>query len=374
MTNSHLHWPGRSSSSGRALLAIVTLVAALAGRSASEAATGLPAAFGNADLGVTITDAPDPVDAGAELVLRFDVENIGPASAQEAMLEGHLPEVFGILEMQTTHGQVWCDPMTRSVFAAFGDIQEGVTASVTVRCLVDPAADGTYETQADVWHNANDPDPYNNFYFIYTQVAPAGCVCGKLDVKLARKVGGEVKPGIIDCTKKTAGGGVTFKLDVPYFPELTCAGAPPPATCDGDVRVVAASAGWTDGNGGIAPTAGSETIIADIKAPAAGNVTNVKKPCAGGAQVFPKVARYTVAFNPAVLPVKGQVTINWDVRCGGVWIRNYTAMIRIDTTKGGGTLPANPIRHVDYANSDFDGDGKINKADVDKFPYDPTKW
>ena len=63
-------------------------------------------------------------------------------------------------------------------------------------------------------------------------------------------------------------------------------------------------------------------------------------------------------------PLTGEVTITWAAECDGAMTLK-SMMLKVDTNKTGAT------KNYDYANSDFDNDGKLNKDD--KFPFDPAK-
>ena len=111
-----------------------------------------------ADLAVTKT-APPSVDAGALLTYTVTVENLGPDTAQSAVLSDTLAAALLDGAFSTDGGVTfapWVSPY------ALGDLPAGSVVTLLLRGRVDPAAIGTIPNTASVLSPTFDPDLSNN--------------------------------------------------------------------------------------------------------------------------------------------------------------------------------------------------------------------
>lgn len=99
----------------------------------------------SADLAVTKTAAPNPVQAGSNLTYTIAVKNNGPDAAGSASVSDTLPTGVTLVGVPTTT-QGTCQPGTQGVQCALGTIASGATATVTI--VVRPASAGTLSNTA----------------------------------------------------------------------------------------------------------------------------------------------------------------------------------------------------------------------------------
>ncbi len=111
-----------------------------------------------ADLSVTISDSPDPVTVGQNLVYVLDVSNSGPDSATAVMLEHLLPA--GVTFVSAVPDQGSCNESAGTVNCDLGDLANGASTSVTV--TVTPVIPGNLQTSATVNSDSHDPNLADN--------------------------------------------------------------------------------------------------------------------------------------------------------------------------------------------------------------------
>ncbi len=117
------------------------------------------------DLALTLTDAPDPVSVGAELVFKATATNRGPAGATGVKVGLTLPGNVSFVRAAATQGS--CTG-TATVGCALGSLASGGTATVTV--TVRPNSRGVLSTSASVSATEFDPDRANNTAGVTTRV------------------------------------------------------------------------------------------------------------------------------------------------------------------------------------------------------------
>ena len=122
----------------------------------------------NADLAVTKTDNPDPVQAGNNLTYTVFVANNGPANATGVTMTETVPAGVSFVSATPTQGS--CSG-TSPVVCNLGSL--AVNADATVTLVVTPTAAGTISNTASVTGNENDPTPANDEDTEQTTVAPA---------------------------------------------------------------------------------------------------------------------------------------------------------------------------------------------------------
>lgn len=110
-----------------------------------------------ADLAVSLSDAPDPVRPGADLVLTTVVRNVGGSSAAAVALNQNLSAAVTPVSASTTQGS--CSG-ARPLVCSLGSIAPG--GAVTVVQVVRPRSAGTLVTTANATTTSADAVPGNN--------------------------------------------------------------------------------------------------------------------------------------------------------------------------------------------------------------------
>jgi uncharacterized repeat protein (TIGR01451 family) len=121
-----------------------------------------------ADLSLTKSDSPDPVQAGELLTYTLGVSNAGPHDATGTTLTDTLPG--GVLYESAIPTQGTCSEASGTVTCALGTIANGANASVEVK--VRPQEGGQITNQAAIGSDVGDPDTGNNSASAETTVAP----------------------------------------------------------------------------------------------------------------------------------------------------------------------------------------------------------
>lgn len=125
-----------------------------------------PSPTAKADLGLSLSDAPDPVITNRELVITATIVNRGPSAATRVNFGETLPSGATLLSVVPSKGS--CSGST-TIGCALGTIDAGGRATVTVTLRV-PRNRGTLTTTASV--SASEPDPVvgNNTASVTTEV------------------------------------------------------------------------------------------------------------------------------------------------------------------------------------------------------------
>ncbi len=112
-----------------------------------------------ADLSITKTDSPDPVNAGSNLTYTITVTNNGPAMATNVSISDTLPltGLTFVSAMLSPSGP--CQFASGVVTCTIGVMTSGATATATV--VVTPTASGTLSNTATVTSNVPDHVPGN---------------------------------------------------------------------------------------------------------------------------------------------------------------------------------------------------------------------
>lgn len=132
------------------------------------AAGGAAAPDDPADLAVTKSDSPDPVQVGQVLTYTVQVRNEGPDPAVNTSLTDKLP---GTVEFVSASGAGTCKRTGNNVRCELGTINSGDNA--TVRLRVRPRKEGSVTNTASARSNTPDPNDANNEATATTQVIPS---------------------------------------------------------------------------------------------------------------------------------------------------------------------------------------------------------
>lgn len=106
----------------------------------------------SADMSVTMTDAPDPVRRGSNLIYTIQLHNAGPDTATNVRLTDRLPTDMRFVSVSSTQGN--CSSNT-TVNCALGNIASGAGATVTL--VVRPRSTGSYTNSVNVSSDTADP-------------------------------------------------------------------------------------------------------------------------------------------------------------------------------------------------------------------------
>ncbi len=121
-----------------------------------------------ANLSLTKSDSPDPVQAGQQLTYTLGVQNAGPQAATGVSVTDTLPA--GVQFESATPSQGTCSEASGTVTCALGTIANGAGASVEVK--VRPQNGGEITNQASVASDQADPSPAGNSASESTTVQP----------------------------------------------------------------------------------------------------------------------------------------------------------------------------------------------------------
>ena len=106
----------------------------------------------SADMSVTMTDAPDTVRRGSNLIYTIQLHNAGPDTATNVRLTDRLPTDMRFVSVSSTQGN--CSSNT-TVNCALGNIASGAGATVTL--VVRPRSTGSYTNSVNVSSDTADP-------------------------------------------------------------------------------------------------------------------------------------------------------------------------------------------------------------------------
>jgi uncharacterized repeat protein (TIGR01451 family) len=134
-----------------------------AGNNSASAATTV---FESADIGLTLTDSPDPVVVGTDLVYRLLITNRGPSTATGVVATNTLPA--GVTYLSAVASQGTAAPGAGVVTASLGSLASGGSATVTI--TVRPTALGTLTNAAVAAAAQADLNPADNAASVKTTV------------------------------------------------------------------------------------------------------------------------------------------------------------------------------------------------------------
>jgi uncharacterized repeat protein (TIGR01451 family) len=151
-----------------------------------------------ADLSITKSASPNPLQSGAGATYTLTVHNDGPQAATSTVITDVLPEAFTPSELLPPGCTYTAEDRTLS--CALGTVASGIDETITVNGTLPASAAGTIITNSALVTSATgDPDPLDNATSHTATVAPAA------DLQLTK---------FADNAAPTAGGNVTFGLDL----------------------------------------------------------------------------------------------------------------------------------------------------------------
>jgi uncharacterized repeat protein (TIGR01451 family) len=164
----------------------------------------------SADLSVTKTGSPNPVQVLANLTYTITITNQGPSPATGVQLTDVLPNVT-VVSATLTQGS--CDG-TSTVTCSIGALDVGSSATVTI--VVQPQAIGDISNTATVMGDQPDPNPDNNSATAVTSVVAAGGPVNVLQHHLhATRDGLYIDPAITQAAAATTHRDLSFGGSLP---------------------------------------------------------------------------------------------------------------------------------------------------------------
>ncbi len=168
------------------------LLAGLACLATTFVALTTALAAGTADLGVSQTDDPDPVQTGELLVFSTTLANQGPDAAPRVRLVDKLASNVDFVGVNSPQGD--CTQQARRVLCEFGELASGASSTVVVR--VRPTKEGHVTNTVTVRSGATDPRPENNSETDRTTVDnPEPTICAKRNATIVGTDGDDTLTG-----------------------------------------------------------------------------------------------------------------------------------------------------------------------------------
>jgi uncharacterized repeat protein (TIGR01451 family) len=128
-------------------------------------ATGSISVSAVADVGITKTDSPDPLNNGTVLTYTLTVTNAGPSTARNVVVSDTVPAGMSILAISAPGGTCTAgvpgDPF-QPVTCTFGSLAPGGSRTVTIKVNVDPGRLNLAHNDATVSSDTFDPNNANN--------------------------------------------------------------------------------------------------------------------------------------------------------------------------------------------------------------------
>jgi len=160
------------------------------------------------DLGITMTDAPDPVMGGNTLTYTMTVTNAGPLVATSVAVTNVLPANVNFVSASASQGT--CTNLAGTIVCSLDKILVGATAQVTLS--VTPIISGLLTNVATVGSSQADVTPLNSTATAVTTITPAPVA--------------DLAVGISDTPDPLfAGSNLTYTIQVTNLGPLTASGA-----------------------------------------------------------------------------------------------------------------------------------------------------
>ena len=119
-----------------------------------------------ADVGITLSDAPDPVFINSQLTYTITITNAGPTLASSVIVTDTIP-IGGAELTQASASQGACAGAP-TITCALGSLNVGATATVTI--TVRPLVEGALSNTASVAADQSDSNLSNNQVSVSTTV------------------------------------------------------------------------------------------------------------------------------------------------------------------------------------------------------------
>lgn len=191
------------------------------------AVTGAAAPTGSANLKITKTDSPDPIDVGATLTYTITVENLGPDAATGVTVTDTLPKGVDFVSATSTLGS--CARQGRKVTCTLGSmpaptINYGPAPTITIAVV--PRQAGTITNTASVKGDQKDKVTSNDSASATTRVLGAARVatCRGVRATITGTGGDDVLAGTGGRDVIVAKGGAD-RINSGAGRDLICAGA-----------------------------------------------------------------------------------------------------------------------------------------------------
>jgi uncharacterized repeat protein (TIGR01451 family) len=189
-----------------------------ANNSASASTTVTPVA----NLGVTVTDAPDPVAQGSNITYTVTVTNAGPSSATSVTATVPVPANVTFVSGTATQGT--CAVASGTITCTIGTMASGATVTATI--VVTATAAGTVNASITVASPVLDPTPGNNSASASTTVnAPASADFTIAASPASASLQGNQQSATFTLTLAPTPAGSSFTSAI----NLTCFSTPPAA-------------------------------------------------------------------------------------------------------------------------------------------------
>jgi bacillolysin len=133
-----------------------------------------------ADLSLSVTDSPDPIEVGNDLTYALDVTNNGPDTATDVTLTDTLPASVSFVSV--TPSAPTCNESSGTVTCDLGSLNNGDTSTVTI--VVTPATATTITNNVSVSGNETDPNSSNNSESTDTTVNPTSSSSADLSLSV----------------------------------------------------------------------------------------------------------------------------------------------------------------------------------------------
>lgn len=173
----------------------LALLAALGLAMALFTAGGMAAKSGSANLAITKSDAPDPVNVGSVLTYTIGVQNLGPDNATGVRVTDDLPKEVDLVSATASVGR--CASKGKKVTCELGQIGSGINyggpASVAISVI--PRKTGTIKNTASVKGDQKDPVASNDKATATTSVIGPAATCRGVAVSIAGTAGNDVITG-----------------------------------------------------------------------------------------------------------------------------------------------------------------------------------
>ncbi|MHB8499866.1 MAG: C25 family cysteine peptidase [Candidatus Acidiferrales bacterium] len=138
----------------------------------SAATTVYVASPTQADVAITKTASPDPVDQGTNLTYTLQVTNNGPAVAQGVVVTDVIPGEVSFVSVSTTQGTCTYSAGTTTVSCSLGNVSVGGLALITINASAITFSSSSLSTNtATVSATTGDPNLTNNSASVTSTIA-----------------------------------------------------------------------------------------------------------------------------------------------------------------------------------------------------------